>query len=105
MGRHRRDALRAIGISGEEIEKLLTEDAWNISNNFCVFGEDYEATMRQSFSQYANYERQARDLLGSSKPIVARAAATMLVNADRLEGDQGWDYFRQLAESIQGAIT
>ena len=90
--------MRAIGISGEEIERLLTEDAWNISSKFCVFGEDYEATMRQSFSQYASYERQARQLLGSSKAIVARAAATILVNAVRLEGDQGWDYFRQLAE-------
>ena len=100
-GRLRRDALRAIGISGEEIERLLTEDAWNISNNFCVFGEDYEATMRQSFSHYADYERQARDLLGSSKPIVARAAAKMLVNAVRLEVDQGWDYFRQLAEVVR----
>lgn len=100
-GRLRRDALRAIGISGEEIERLLTEDAWNISNNFCVFGEDYEATMRQSFSHYADYERQARDLLGSSKPIVARAAATTLVNADRLEVDQGWNYFRQLAEVVR----
>jgi putative ATP-dependent endonuclease of the OLD family len=100
-GRLRRDALRAIGISGEEIERLLTEDAWNISNNSCVFGEDYEATMRESFSHYADYERQARDLLGSSKPIVARAAAKMLVNAVRLEVDQGWDYFRQLAEVVR----
>jgi len=96
-GRHRRDALRAIGINGEEIERLLTGDAWNISNNFCVFGEDYEATMRQSFSQYVNYEDQARQNLGSSKPIVARAAATMLVNGDRLKSDQGWDYFQKLA--------
>jgi len=75
-GNHRKDALIAIGIDDNELKEILTEDDWNISERFCVFGIDFEITMRNSFVDYEEIERTKREELGnSSKHIIARETA------------------------------
>jgi len=96
-GNKRKDALKAIGIPEEEIDELLTEEHWNINDNFCVFGEDFEATMRASFDEYEAIETDAKERLGDSKHIVAREVAHEL----EVNDDVGWEWFKSLAESIE----
>ena len=97
-GNKRKDALKAIGIPEEEIESLLTEEHWNINDNFCVFGEDFEQTMRASFNAYETKETEVKERLGDSKHIVAREVAYEL----KINDDEGWEWFNTSAENIQG---
>ncbi|MFT4155150.1 ATP-dependent nuclease [Parafilimonas sp.] len=99
-GLKRKDALKAIGINEKNIEKLLTEKDWNLNQNFCVFGKNFEETMRNSFSNYEAYEEKEREKLGSSKPILARSVAMILSNEEELDDDIGWDNFRNLKDTI-----
>jgi putative ATP-dependent endonuclease of OLD family len=100
-GTHRKDALKAIGIPEEELNAVLTADNWNINRSFCVFGVDYEVTMRSSFANYLRYEEEARQLLGSSKPIVARSVASKITSDERMDNDLGWSRFTSLANVIR----
>jgi putative ATP-dependent endonuclease of OLD family len=100
QGNKRRDALRAIGIQDDEIGNLLTTEHWNIGERFCVFGSDFEATMRSSFSQYVTLEAEEREELGDSKPIVARAVANRLASEDIDPTELGWSNFNQLQERL-----
>lgn len=77
-GNKRKDALKAIGIEIESIHEVLKSTDWNINEKFCVFGLDYEASMKKTFSEYAKIEKEKVKILGSSKPIVARAVAKRL---------------------------
>lgn len=97
----RTEALKAIGINDGEIEKLLNADDWNINSNFCVFGADFENTMRNSFTNYIEIETEEKDRLGSSKPIVAKAVAKRLLSEDKNPEDEGWKRFHELAELIE----
>ncbi len=75
-GNRRKDALKAIGIPEDELDGVLGIDNWNISEKFCVFGIDFETTLRASFDDYQTIEQQQKELLGSSsKHIVARETA------------------------------
>ena len=48
----------------------------NISDQFCVFGTDFETTLRASFEDYAEMEAEQKEILGSnSKHIIARETA------------------------------
>lgn len=97
-GNRRKDALKAIGIPEKQVGDLLTIEDWNISDRFCVFGEDFEATMKASFSNYAELEETAKEELGKSKHIVAKAVA------DSLEFDEeetGWQKFIELTDKIE----
>lgn len=78
-GNLRKDALKAIGIQEEELENILGVEDWSISEHFCVFGKDFEITMRTSFDDYEEIEEQMRESLGSnSKHIIARETARLL---------------------------
>jgi|SRR5690554_956462 len=99
-GNKRKDALKAIGIPEEELGNLLSIDNWNINDNFCVFGIDYEVTMRHSFSDYTTFETEERERLSTSKPILAREVAKRIVGIDRKAEDIGWQWFEKLAETI-----
>lgn len=101
QSRKRTEALNAIGIDDGKIETLLNANDWNINENFCVFGNDFETTMRSSFQSYAYFERQERDRLGSSKPIVAKAISERLLQSEINEQDSGWKRFAELSEIIQ----
>lgn len=75
-GTRRKDALKAIGIPEADLDGVLGIDDWNISDQFCVFGTDFETTMRASFEDYAEIETDQKALLGSnSKHIIARETA------------------------------
>ncbi len=99
----RKDALKAIGIKDNDIETLLTEKDWNINDNFCVFGDNFEKTMRRSFEKYEEFEESEIARLGNSKPIIARAVAMILTEAAAAaeeEEDTGWTNFRTLRDKI-----
>ena len=100
-GYKRAEALNAIGIDDGKIAELLTIEDWNINEDFCVFGKDFETTMRNSFSRYSEIEAEEIDRLGSSKPIVAKAVAKRIFNEDIIEEDSGWEKFNELKEYIE----
>lgn len=78
-GFKRKDALKAIGIKDEELDKVLGIDIWTISDRFCVFGTDFETTMRASFIDYETFEQQNKEMLGSSsKNLIARETAKLV---------------------------
>lgn len=100
-GNKRAEALNAIGIDDGKITELLTSEDWNIDEDFCVFGADFETTMRNSFSRYADIEAEEIERLGSSKPIVAKAVAKRIFNEDIIAEDSGWVKFNELKEFIE----
>ncbi len=100
-GNKRKDALKAIGLQDETIEEVLTKKDWSINDNYCVFGIDFEETMRASFERYSEIEAEEKDRLGSnSKPIIARAVANRLTNEDKNDKDTGWEWFKELSQRI-----
>jgi len=96
-GRKRKDALKAIGIQDEEIENLISTENWNIGDKFCIFGRDFETTLRSSFPNYENLENETKNILGDSKPIVAREVAVKL---EYNETDVGWQKFIDLKDKL-----
>lgn len=99
-GNKRKDALKSIGLQDDAIEDVLREDDWSINDNYCVFGVDFEETMKASFEQYSEIEEEEKARLGRSKSIVARAVANRLTNMDKSAADTGWKWFRELASKI-----
>jgi hypothetical protein len=71
-------------------------DDWNIEDRYCVFGKNFEETLRKSFSKYEQLENQARDEIGDSKPLIGRYVAEQL---DK-NNDIGWKKFEQLKKKI-----
>lgn len=97
-GNKRRDALKAIGIADAKIEEVLSSKNWNINEKFCVFGVDYENTMRNSFSKYSEIEEIKKEQLGSaSKHIIARETAKALTKND----DEGWGCLEEMVSRIK----
>ena len=97
-GNRRKDALKSIGIPENEINGLLSEDAWNINDKFCVFGQDFEKTMRASFPDYSSLELEKQEALGSSsKHVVAREVAKA-ISFD--ENVMGWSNIQKLANAL-----
>jgi len=96
-GKKREDVLKAIGIPDEEINNLISVEDWNIGGRFCIFGKDFETTLRSSFPRYENLEREVKNVLGDSKPIVAREVAVKL---KRDETCVGWQKFIDLKDKI-----
>lgn len=97
-GMKRKDALKAIGIADNIIEDALSADDWNINEKYCVFGNEYESTMRNTFSKYSEFEEIQKSLLGNSKPIIARAVANDLLQNEHI--DEEWSHLRILAQKI-----
>lgn len=86
-GFKRKDALKAIGIKDEELDGILGIDTWAISDRFCVFGTDFETTLRTSFADYEDLEKQTIETLGSSsKNLIARETAKLINLHDDSEG-------------------
>jgi putative ATP-dependent endonuclease of OLD family len=100
----RTEALKAIGIVDGEIEKLLTVEDWNINDKFCVFGTDFETTMKKSFKKYSEFEEIERERLGSSKPIVARGVSLLLVEDEIHDDDNGWGNYEILKSKIVALV-
>lgn len=96
-GNRRKDALKAIGIPEEDLDGVLSIDHWNINEHFCVFGNDFETTMKATIEGYAQLEEEVIEELGNSKHIVARTVAQKL---EYNEEDEGWNRMKQLADVI-----
>lgn len=99
-GNKRKDALKAIGIADDFINEVITSEDWNINEKFCVFGKDFETTMRNSFEVYKQIEEEEKERLGSSnKPIIARAVAERLEYSED-SWDIGWIRIKELSDRI-----
>lgn len=86
-GIKRKDALKAIGIEESKLEGILNTENWSTSENFCVFGKDFETTMRASFKDYLDTEKNVVEQLGnSSKNLIARETAKLIDLANDSEG-------------------
>lgn len=97
-GIHRKDSLKAIGIQDEQIQEILKANDWNISDNFCVFGVDFEKTMRDSFPNYEEIEQAKSVELGTtSKHIIARETAKAISRNNCI----GWEMITRLKEKIE----
>ena len=78
-GVKRKDALKAIGIKDGELEAILGFETWKIADRFCVFGKDFETTLRSSFDDYEKVEASNTEILGSSsKNLIARETARLI---------------------------
>lgn len=78
-GTKRKDALKAIGIPEEELEGVLCSASWSINQKFCVFGNDFETTLRTSFEDYSTFEDSVKEILGKdSKSLIARETAKLI---------------------------
>lgn len=97
-GNRRKDALKAIDIPEDELNDVLSYNNWNIDDRFCVFGTDFETTMKASFDDYEQLEIEVKEELGNSKHIVARTVAQRLEVSK--EGE-GWKRMEQLVEKLQ----
>ncbi|MBI3979117.1 MAG: AAA family ATPase [Chloroflexi bacterium] len=86
VGTKRRDILQTLGVDPAEYSRLLSTDEWVVTDQYCVFGTDYEKTMRTYFPDaYSALEAEAHDQFGlsadQSKPLVARHVAERLALA------------------------
>lgn len=97
-GNQRKDLLNALEIPNAD--EIINETNWLIHEKFSVFGIDFEDTMRNVFSDYKKQEEKAIDMLGSSKPIVARYVAEKL---ELTTGSQEFAKFIELKEKILSA--
>lgn len=93
----RKDALRALNVDQSNWEHYLQTDKWEITPTFAVFGKNFEETMKQQFSNYDELEKAAKQVLGDSKPIVARYVANQLCVSPE---EQNWEKFEELARCI-----
>ncbi len=88
-GVKRKDALKAIGIADDELEGIIGIDDWLISDKYCVFGNDFETSMRASFQDYSEVEKAVAEQLGSSsKNLIARETAKRIDLPTESEGTQ-----------------
>jgi putative ATP-dependent endonuclease of the OLD family len=100
-GTKRKDALKATGIPEADLAQLLTLEDWNINERFCVFGRNFERTMRNSFSSYTQIEAEENLRLGDSKPILAKNVAKKICAAIRTD-DVAWEKYDLLKNRIIG---
>lgn len=96
-GVKRKDALKAIGIPEDQLNTLLSSRDWNLGERFCVFGIDFETTMRNTLPEYDEIESFVRADLGDSKPIVAKEVAARIPLDTKAEG---WINLNGLKERI-----
>ena len=94
----REDALKTIGIADEsKTDAIISTGDWYTDDICCVFGRDFEQTMRRSFPDYGRLEGEAKQAIGDSKPLVARYVAEKLkFNKE----DTGWAKFEDLKQRL-----
>lgn len=97
----RKDALMSVGVLDDEFEEFLSSEDFIISDLFCVFGNNFERTMRRLFPEYASLEAEAVENGGSGKPFVARYVAERI---PYVATDRGWLKFTELSEKIRSLL-
>jgi putative ATP-dependent endonuclease of OLD family len=94
----RRDALTAVGLTDEEPQdEFLEYDDIAISDQFAVFGTNFEEAFRKNFPGYKDLEDQGREAGVDSKPFLARYVAENLAVDDA----QGWNEIRALKKALR----
>jgi putative ATP-dependent endonuclease of OLD family len=97
QGEQRKDSLKAIGIEDAELSGIIETTDWAISNAYCVFGVDFETTMKSFFQDYNEVEQQQKENLGTaSKHIIAREVAKLL----NMNESDGWNRFSNLKSRL-----
>lgn len=95
-GMKRADLLASLG--EDPGRWVALEDPLVASDAYAVMNPDFEGALRCLFpDSYEDFEEEARQKLGTSKPIVAREACRRLVEDPNLGG---WSALRDLADSI-----
>jgi len=100
-GTKRQDILRALKVDPGRYKTLMNATDWQVDDTFSVFGNDFEATMRELFDgEYLGLEQQAIALgLGKqSKPLIARYVAES-IKIQR--GTSAHEKFGDLCERIR----
>lgn len=97
-GRKRKDALETVGLDSAQIPNAIASTDWNLADLYCIFGKDFEETMRKSFSEYKQLEAEAKAVIGDSKPLVARYVADRLMFNDE---EEGWIKLKELRRRIE----
>lgn len=99
-GTRRKDALSALSLEQADIDAALSEQAWAVTETFCVFGQDFERAMRSHFPTYAQSEVLAKQQGIEAKPFVARSAIRGLV----ADSAPGWDKVRALISAFEAKL-
>jgi putative ATP-dependent endonuclease of OLD family len=94
----RRDVLTTLRV--DNADEIIASEDWLIHEKFCVFGKDFEATMRANFPEYQKWEDEANKNLGDSKPIVARYVASQL-NVDNVPGREKYERLRDTIRALE----
>lgn len=97
-GVRRKDALKSMGISDDDMAGFVGRADWYISDTVCIFGKDFEATMRSSFSEYVQLEKEVQVTTGDSKPLTARSVAER-INLNSY--DPGWIKLKDLSSKLK----
>lgn len=100
-GTQRKDALAAVGIPADQIDGQLAGDGWTVNARHCIFGADYETTLRQALPGYQAAEEAARTAGVSAKPFVARWAMEHIPPPD---ASAGWQTAHALTAAVRALI-
>ena len=97
--RKRRDILTTLQV--DNVDSIISSEDWLIHEKFCLFGKDFEATARANFPGYQEKEQEAKEILGDSKPIVARYVASQL----NVDDAPGWKKYERLRDAIRNLAS
>lgn len=101
-GVRRSNLLATLGLSADRHSAYMSTFDWMVEDGFCVFGGDFETTLRRAFSpDYEALEDEARTAYGfgpDSKPLLARRVAQQL-SVGRFPDGQA--ELQRLAEAIR----
>lgn len=99
------------GVKRADLLRSLGQDlaAWEVpirpitvSETYAIMNPDFETALRALFPEsYEGFEQDARQRLGSNKPIVAREACKRLAG---IRGMDGWAALQAFADSIRTLV-
>jgi putative ATP-dependent endonuclease of OLD family len=97
-GNKRREIVEAYGHKLDPT--ILESNNISIADNFAIFGEDFESSLRKQFNGvgYEDKEKSVRQLFGPAKPLVAREVASLLAKDGT--ADESWEPIKKLALAI-----
>jgi putative ATP-dependent endonuclease of the OLD family len=104
----RRDILLALGRMDVDDWDDLVQGPVGVGEDFAVFDSNYEGALRTVFGNvYESLEHEARQTVGSSKPLVARYVARRLPDPCIEDEDikVAWDALRPLTTSCTRLIA
>jgi putative ATP-dependent endonuclease of OLD family len=100
-GKNRKDALKTVGVSEEDVEGLIFSKEWIVTEKYTIFGQDFEEAMRSHFGEYSALENEAEKQGISAKPFKARWVAQRL---NRESNDRGWDKIDEMIRNLRNLL-